>query len=374
MMKKHISTLEFHFDPFQEAKNDLSKHMYELISQIGEGGYSNVYLCKSLRYDTEFAVKQMFTDHARINDAMSELQALRLLNHPNIIQIFDYFVEKNCLYYVLEYCPNGSLQDMINKNGYLTMPTMLPICRKVIEALHYCFENNIAHHDIKPANILFDAYGRPKLADFGISLQTDKKTSNKFTGSLQYMAPEIVAKRSYDPFQADIWSLGVTFFQMAVGRTPWPQTDKDKIKKAILAGNVIFPREIKGNFTVLLSQMLQVDYTRRITMNELLNNPIMKAEKKKLESKSLQNISLSNTESLLSLRIVADNRKHHLDTFMDDEEEDECKLTHRNPHTNYPRAFKHVIRAELQLRKSHSRSVFPKRLLTETFTSSANIV
>jgi serine/threonine protein kinase len=149
--------------------------------------------------------------------------------------------------------------------------------RQILSALAHCHSLGIAHRDLKPANILIDHYGRPKLADFGLSCFVHASMDGpKFAGSLSYMAPELVTRQEKsDLFSADIWSLGITFYVLFVGMTPWPRLVKpNELTAAIVKGVPEFPETIKLPVRNLLQRMLMTDPAARATAAELLSDPL----------------------------------------------------------------------------------------------------
>ena len=153
---------------------------------------------------------------------LAEIENLKKLIHPNIICLYDYFMEGNELYLILEYCPSGSLKDHISPGNPLSMNVFRSVCTQILSALCACHDKGIAHRDIKPANVLIDCHGRPKLADFGLGVFCEKGNYvNCDAGSLVFAPPEFFKEKSIDPFKADVWSVGLLFLTMATGGLPW---------------------------------------------------------------------------------------------------------------------------------------------------------
>jgi serine/threonine-protein kinase HSL1 (negative regulator of Swe1 kinase) len=204
----------------------------------------------------------------------AEINALVKLNHPNVIKIYNYFRSESLVYMILEFCPGGSLRDVIDNQGPIAVPQLYELSRQLVSALAACHAFEIAHRDIKPGNILIDGYGRAKLADFGLACRPDiVSTSTQVAGSLPYVAPETLSERCVDPRPGDIWSLGVTLYEMAVGSIPW---NVDHIKHDIQAGRVTYPGIIPHEFRVLLSHMLRVDPKMRWSCADILECEIFK--------------------------------------------------------------------------------------------------
>lgn len=250
---------------------------YKVVRKIGQGASGRVYLVQSLKYNDEFVVKQIVNDGTTGSTSfMAEATALKQLNHPNIIRLFDIFEDGNNYYLVMEYCPGGSFQDAIRKRMRCRGEELIKFSKQILEAVHYCHSKNIAHRDIKPGNILIDAYRRPKLADFGISKNIIGAVGHT-CGTRCYMAPEIIQNKCSDMFAADIWALGITFYEMASGLKPWPKGASEvELERAICLGLIEYTVVNDVPYSQLLRKMIDVKPAKRLTAQALLEQPIIK--------------------------------------------------------------------------------------------------
>ena len=197
---------------------------------IGKGGYGFVYRASSVQYQCKFAVKVFMLPENCQNQMIkmrrsfeSEVSALLKLDHPNIIRLYDYFYKDGLFFLVLEYCPNGTLEDLIRNETQLSPSEKYRIALEILKGVHYCHMNNFAHRDIKTSNILFDNNGRSKIADFGLARFVSDPNQLLVTheGTAHYVAPEIVKKMNYDPYKADIWACGVLIYRLFTGEYPF---------------------------------------------------------------------------------------------------------------------------------------------------------
>lgn len=242
----------------------LKEHGYEYIRPLGKGGCSAVFLVRSIQYDECFAVK--VTDVSRCNYllAMQEIEMLKRLLHPNIINPYNCFEANNCLYIVLEYCENGTLEDVI-KSGSLTLNQALNYFQEVVSAVAACHKEGIAHRDIKASNVLIDAHGRAKLADFGIGVCACRDTRVRAVGcSIAFSPPEIFASPTIDPFHGDIWSLGVMLYYMIAGYLPWSVRSKAGLIAQIQSGIQFWDSRIPYGARKLIMQMTRIIPSDRI--------------------------------------------------------------------------------------------------------------
>ena len=251
-------------------------HGYTLFEEIGKGGFSSVYKCKSSRYDDQiFAAKiTIITDDNKeiIDSYKSEVKILSKLSHPNVIRLYDSFEENNYFFVILEYCQSGTLQDEVNRDFPLNYRRIHYIASQLASALKYCHDRKIVHRDLKPTNVLIDDYGRPKLADFGLSAEIrDDGLLSDFKCSLAYAPPEIFQKTAYNPMKADVWSLGVLFYYIIVGKTPWASSSLISLKNSIKIGAYEFPKDIGPTCYVAsyIRKMIVVDPDQRVTMDKL---------------------------------------------------------------------------------------------------------
>ena len=241
---------------------------------IGSGGYAAVYLVTSQKFNKTFVAKVILPKDQNLSKAWesfdSEINSLLKLDYPHIIRLYDHFSVNNLFFLILEYCSRGSLYGEVCECGPLKAMRLMNVTKQLISAVYNAHKNNIAHRDIKPHNILFDDFGRVKLADFGISVYNNNNESTQnFNCSPAFGAPEVLRKEPHDPFKADIWSLGVTLYYAASGTLPFKfhnvsqiLTDM-KVLGPTLSGKLIPPQIFN-----LIKRMIVYDPNQRITIDE----------------------------------------------------------------------------------------------------------
>ena len=205
---------------------------YHILEQLGEGGMATVYKAYDTRLETDVAVKVIRTEalpQNAVERALKrferEAKALARLTHPNIVKVTDYGEFEGKPYIVMEYLPSGTLKSKLRGKP---MPwqeaarLLIPIGR----ALDFAHRQGMIHRDVKPSNILITADGEPMLTDFGIAKMLDLEETmdltgtNAAVGTPEYMAPEQATSKSVDA-RADIYALGVVFYEMVTGRKPY---------------------------------------------------------------------------------------------------------------------------------------------------------
>ncbi len=219
--------------PTAPHPNDLAKQLPQLdIGElIGQGGMGFVYKAKQRHLDRDVALKilhsELQQDPAFAKRFEREAQALAKLNHPNIVTVFDSgHTEAGDYYFVMEYVDGVNLRDVLH-GGHLEPEKALAIVPQICEALQYAHEQGIVHRDIKPENILMDSRGQVKIADFGLAKLLNPSSQNENIshvgqrmGTAHYMAPEQVQDATDVDHRADIYSLGVVFYEMLTGELP----------------------------------------------------------------------------------------------------------------------------------------------------------
>jgi serine/threonine protein kinase len=204
---------------------------YIIERKLGDGGMGVVYYAKHNKVDREVAIKvlhsDLFFNESIHNRFKNEANALIKLNHPNIVKIFDYVEQENFACLIMEYINGYTLDDYIAKvSGPLSSEKVISIIIPVLEAVQYAHDNNVYHRDIKPANIMISQDGnKVRIMDFGIAKLTDSKNfktthANTQLGTPFYMSPEQIKGMPYSRM-SDIYSLGVTLFEMVTGTCPY---------------------------------------------------------------------------------------------------------------------------------------------------------
>ena len=225
---------------------------YELDQKLGQGGFAVVYKVMSQKFPGYvFVAKVMHfdsSDHGRVEAFDNEIGALCRMDHPNVIKIYDHFIEGTYYFQILEYCERGSLKDMMNGRE-LPIKQLRRYMQGVVRGLVECHRKGMVHNDIKPANILVDGNDRAKLADFGLSkLYKDREGDSEvgfIKGSLPFIAPEMLCRTyahpTVDRFKTDVWALGITLFQLGTGRLPWTGHTRGEMLEEIKQGAVTLP-------------------------------------------------------------------------------------------------------------------------------------
>jgi len=208
--------------------NNLIKKRYRILELLGEGGMAFVFKAKDEQLERNVAIKTLkpiyISDSNFVSRFKREAQTAANLNHPNIVQIFDWGVEENEPYFVMEYVEGTTLSSVLAKNKRVNISDALYIGSQVSAALHEAHENNLVHRDIKPGNIMITPGGKIKVTDFGIvSIQdedSDITKSGTILGTANYISPEQAQGLPVSK-QSDLYSLGVVLYELISGKTPF---------------------------------------------------------------------------------------------------------------------------------------------------------
>lgn len=206
----------------------MTSGVYVFDAQIGQGGMGAVYRGQQLNLERSVAIKilhrQHGVDYAYAERFKREAQALAQMNHPNIVSVYDFGMVGDYLYYVMEYIEGTDLYQLMG-TSQVSQAKALEIVPALCDALDYAHSKGLVHRDIKPANILIASDGRVKLADFGLAKRLDRPSTvltmnNMAMGTPDYAAPEQYDTRAVVDRRADIYALGVVFYQMLTGNVP----------------------------------------------------------------------------------------------------------------------------------------------------------
>ena len=205
-----------------------------------------------------------------------EVVIMKLISHPNVINLYDVWENRGELYLVMEFVEGGELFEYVSCYGALPEQDAVRLFRQIIAGLSYCHRFNICHRDLKPENILLDKNNNIKLADFGMAaLQPDNRWLNTSCGSPHYAAPEIIHGRKYRGDKADIWSVGIILYAMLNGYLPFDGGDLTSTLRLVKKGEYYLPPKLSKEAANLIQRILQKRPQDRITMDEIWSHPLI---------------------------------------------------------------------------------------------------
>ncbi len=236
------------------------QNRYEIIYRIGSGGMADVYKAKDHKLNRFVAIKvlkQEFRDDtAFLSKFRVEAQAAAGMSHPNIVNVFDVGEDRGISFIVMELVEGITLKDYISKKGKLSVREAVSIALQVTAGLEAAHNNGIVHRDIKPQNILISMDGKAKVSDFGIARTVNANTINSNAmGSVHYASPE-QTRGGYSDSKSDIYSLGITLFEMITGRVPFDGESTVEVALKHLQEEIPSPRKYAGDIPFSVEQIV----------------------------------------------------------------------------------------------------------------------
>ncbi|KAL5340530.1 kinase-like domain-containing protein [Aspergillus crustosus] len=257
--------------------------LYMKQNCIGGGSFGRVYKGVDKRSGKSVAIKIIDVENAEdeVEDIIQEIAILSELNSPYVTRYHGSYLKGSSLWIVMEFCSGGSCSDLM-RPGPIPEEYIVIIIRELLRGLDYLHSDKKLHRDVKAANILLTSGGQVKLADFGVSSQLSATMTKKntFVGTPFWMAPEVIKQSGYD-YKADIWSLGITAIELAVGEPPYSDIHPMKVLFLIPKNP---PPTLQGEYSKTFKSFVELclrrDPRERPTAKELLEHPFIKRAKK----------------------------------------------------------------------------------------------
>ena len=235
---------------------------YEVLKRVGSGGMADVYMAKDHKLNRNVAVKVLKSEYVEdekfLRKFETEAQAVARLSHPNIVNIYDVGMEDGINFIVMELAEGITLKEYIRKKGYLTPKETVEISIQIASAMSHAHKNHIIHRDIKPQNILVSDTGIIKVTDFGIAKATSSNTVTSTAtamGSVHYISPEQAKGRFCDE-KSDIYSLGITMYEMVTGHVPFDHENGVTIALMHLQNEITPPSQIRDGIPDSLEKII----------------------------------------------------------------------------------------------------------------------
>ena len=233
---------------------------YEILEWIGSGGMSDVYKAKCHKLNRYVAVKvlkrEFINDTTFVSKFQAEAEAAACLTHPNIVNVYDVGREGDIYYIVMELAEGITLKQYIQNKGKLEIAESISIAMQIAQGIEAAHRHNIVHRDIKPQNIIISSDGRVKVTDFGIAKAASSQTiSSNTMGSVHYISPE-QARGGYCDERSDIYSLGITMYEMLTGRVPFEGDSTVAVALQHIQGEMVPPRALEPVIPVSIEKII----------------------------------------------------------------------------------------------------------------------
>lgn len=234
---------------------------YEIIDKVGSGGMADVYKARCHRLNRFVAIKVLKTEYNNdktfVEKFRAEAQSAAGLSHPNIVNVYDVGEDEGLHYIVMELIEGITLKSFIERKGKLEVKETVGIAIQIAQGLEAAHVNHIIHRDIKPQNIIISKEGKVKVTDFGIAkAATSNTVTSNAMGSVHYISPE-QARGGYSDEKSDIYSLGVTMYEMLTGKVPFAGDNTVSVALLHIQGDFIPIRELEPEIPVSIDKIVQ---------------------------------------------------------------------------------------------------------------------
>ncbi|KAM9014222.1 MAP/microtubule affinity-regulating kinase 3 isoform 19-T19 [Guaruba guarouba] len=231
---------------------------YRLLKTIGKGNFAKVKLARHILTGREL---------------FREVRIMKILNHPNIVKLFEVIETDKTLYLIMEYASGGEVFDYLVAHGRMKEKEARAKFRQIVSAVQYCHQKHIVHRDLKAENLLLDADMNIKIADFGFSNEfTVGNKLDTFCGSPPYAAPELFQGKKYDGPEVDVWSLGVILYTLVSGSLPFDGQNLKELRERVLRGKYRIPFYMSTDCENLLKRFLVLNPTKRGTLEQIMKD------------------------------------------------------------------------------------------------------
>ncbi|KAG6475040.1 hypothetical protein ZIOFF_064257 [Zingiber officinale] len=289
---------------------------YELGRTLGEGSFAKVKYARNVQTGDSVAIKildkQHVLRHKMVEQIKREISTMKLIKHPNVVQIHEVIASKTKIYIVLELVDGGELFDKIVNHGKLKEDEARRYFQQLINAVDYCHSRGVYHRDLKPENLILDSFGVLKVSDFGLSAFAPQIREDGLLhttcGTPNYVAPEVLNDKGYNGTTSDVWSCGVILFVLMAGYLPFDEPNIMNLYKKISKADYSFPAWFSSGAKKLIARILDPNPLTRITIPEILADEWFKKGYKPPSFERGEDVSLDDIDA------VFNNSEAHLVT------------------------------------------------------------
>lgn len=286
-----------HLESFIRVPKISFRDVYELKNKLRKGSFATVWQCVHNETQDVYAVKIIKREGLKPSDdeaVMNEVAIMQSLVHKHIVQLVDFYEEKDYFFLVMDLMNGGDVFDRIVQKNHYTENDARHLCKVLLQAVKYMHDKGVAHRDLKPQNLLLtskDDDADIKVADFGFArrVHTPQSLTTR-CGTPTYVAPEILKNIPHD-CSADMWSVGVIIYVLLVGYPPFMEDKQQELFRKIRSGDYEFYEEDWSNISEraiqLIKDLLVVDPTHRLKVDEALANPWFDEEGNNLSATNL---------------------------------------------------------------------------------------
>lgn len=247
---------------------------------LGKGSFAKVYHARNVKTSESVAIKVIDKDKIKkcglMDQIIQEISVMKLVKHPNIVQLYEVMATKTKIYFVIEYVKGGELFKKVQR-GRLKEDVARAYFQQLISAVDFCHTRQVYHRDLKPENLLLDGSRNLKISDFGLSALPNCKRKDgllhTICGTPAYVAPEVISQKGYDGAKADIWACGVILYVLLAGYLPFQDKNMMDMYKKIFKAELKWPSWFSSDVRKLLRRILHPNPNRRISIEEIRTHP-----------------------------------------------------------------------------------------------------
>ncbi|KAL1213342.1 CBL-interacting serine/threonine-protein kinase 15 [Cardamine amara subsp. amara] len=262
-----------------EKKGTVLMLRYEVGRLLGQGTFAKVYHARNLKTADSVAIKVIDKESilkvGMTEQIKREISVMRLLRHPNIVELHEVMATKSKIYFVMEHVKGGELFNKVS-TGKVREDVARKYFQQLVRAVDYCHSRGVCHRDLKPENLLLDEQGNLKVSDFGLSALADSRRQDGLLhttcGTPAYVAPEVISRKGYDGFKADVWSCGVILFVLLAGYLPFRDSNLMELYKKIGKAEVKFPNWFAPGAKRLLKRILDPNPNTRVSTEKIMKS------------------------------------------------------------------------------------------------------
>ncbi|CAN4087442.1 unnamed protein product [Withania somnifera] len=262
-----------------EKKGNVLMQKYDLGRLLGQGNFAKVYYGRNLETGQSVAIKVIDKEKVLkaglIEQTKREISVMALVEHANVLQLYEVMATKSKIYLVIEHAKGGELFKKLSK-GRLKEKLARKYFQQLIGAVDCCHRRDVYHRDLKPENVLLDENGNLKVSDFGLSALAESKRQDGLfhttCGTPAYVAPEVISRKGYDGAKADVWSCGVILFVLLAGYLPFQDSNLMEMYRKIRLAEFKCPNWFPPEVRKLLSRILDPNPHTRISIAKIKEN------------------------------------------------------------------------------------------------------
>lgn len=320
-----------------EKNGNILMQRYEVGKILGQGTFAKVYHARNILTSQSVAIKVIDKDKifkvGLMEQIKREISVMKLVRHPNIVQLYEVMATKSKIYFVLEYVKGGELFNKIVK-GKLREDAGRKYFQQLVSAVDFCHSRGVYHRDLKPENLLVDENGNLKISDFGLSALAESRRQDGLLhttcGTPAYVAPEVISRKGYDGAKVDTWSCGVILFVLMAGYLPFQDSNLMEMYRKIGKADFKCPPWFPSDVRKLVSRILDPNPRSRMPITKIVECFWFK---KGLDSKLIRkNIEMKGKVSALTdVNVVfASTGSSSGNNKMVDGKQDAAKITNLN--------------------------------------------